>query len=129
MAVRCLKQIGLNYRKVMYNDFHSDGLGVISPEQTNPTFTAVFIYNELFLVFRYQCVSSGSDGDGYYIGAEEQLTGIVVEEMLDIDQQQRGVVELPDFVQEQLLGNMEEQQQLVEAEIQLAGSVTEGKLD
>ena len=38
------------------------------------------------------------------IGAEEQLTGIVVEEMLDIDQQQRGVVELPDFVQEQLLG-------------------------
>ena len=63
------------------------------------------------------------------IGAEEQLTGIVVEEMLDIDQQQRGVVELPDFVQEQLLGNMEEQQQLVEAEIQLAGSVTEGKLD
>ena len=39
------------------------------------------------------------------------------------------VVELPDFVQEQLLGNMEEQQQLVEAEIQLAGSVTEGKLD
>ena len=51
------------------------------------------------------------------IGVEEQLTGIVVEEMLDIDQQQRGVVELPDFVQEQLLGNMEEQQQLVEAEI------------
>ena len=63
------------------------------------------------------------------IGAEERLTGIVVEEMLDIDQQQRGVVELPDFVQEQLLGNMEERQQLVEAEIQLAGSVTEGKLD
>ena len=28
MAVRCLKQIGLNYRKVIYNDFHSDGLGV-----------------------------------------------------------------------------------------------------
>ena len=63
------------------------------------------------------------------IGAEERLTGIVVEEMLDIDQQQRGVVELPDFVQEQLLGNMEERQQLVEAEIELTGSVTEGKLD